>query len=228
MRFFCFAMVLLSLTIFSCRTSKNENENKEEVIGEAPGIIINEDGTATITGRIRLDNGGRTDSFYYYVRIEDENGTIYNVSPREKEDELRRYQDRLIKFTVIVHDNPLGYGRKTVTPISWEIIEGDPVELPKITELGIIQLTGVINIVFSTPRVFIYIIKDNERWLITSEEMDGFLRMDGYTVTVEGEGVITETGFPSIRRRSDDVIVNSEFSLHRVLRNIRIIEVQTI
>jgi len=226
MRYIVFVLgIFVTFNILSCKTPRNEKKDKEEIINETPSLIINEDGTATIIGRVHLDSHGRSD-LYYYVEIKDEYGTIYNISPPEKQEELRRYQNRLIKFVVIVHDNPLGYGRKTVTPLSWEIIEGDPVSpspTPKVRELGVVQVTGVVSIVYVTPRVFMNIVGDNnEHWIISSDEVGNFMGLNGSKITVEGEGFATDLGLLDIQRRSDGAV----FALEQLsLRNIRIIEI---
>jgi hypothetical protein len=62
-----------------------------------------------------------------FVGITDEKGTEFAVYPPEQEEKLRQLQGRLIEFTVIVLDEPRGYGSLflnggTINPIEWSII----------------------------------------------------------------------------------------------------------
>jgi len=194
MRYICFIAILFAMNIFSCGTSNSKEKIKPE---DTPVITtddnIDADGHTTIIGRIHTYGGSR-DSV---VGIEDENGTVYAVYPREIGEELKSYRGRLIKFTVIILDKPQGQGGlmigKNVTPISWEIIEGPPVIPPKITSLGVVRVTGVVKVIFPMPRDY-YVVKGIERWKITSGEIDRISDQEGYTVTVEGEGTVTEPG----------------------------------
>ena len=109
MRFISIVFVLAALNIFSCLTvSSTERTNVEN--------------TTTITGSVRIFGSAP----HTFPGIVDENGIEYSVYPPEKEDELRSLQGHLIRFNVIVLEQPQGYGglilRRTVTPVSWEII----------------------------------------------------------------------------------------------------------
>jgi hypothetical protein len=80
--------------------------------------------TITIIGRVRVYGN----SPHTFVGIIDENDTEYAVYPPAKEQELRALQGHLIRFTVILFDEPRGFGSLslrggTVEPIRWEIIE---------------------------------------------------------------------------------------------------------
>ena len=108
MKYIIFAFAIIS--VFSCVTATSrENTDVEN--------------TRKITGIVQVyGNEPHT-----YVGIIDMNGIEYSVYPRSKEEELRQLQGYLIEFTVVLLDEPQGYGSLflrggTVTPIKWEII----------------------------------------------------------------------------------------------------------
>ena len=83
-----------------------------------------QEGTMKIRGQVRI-YGNEPQTF---AGIVDENGTAYSIYPPEREKELRQLQGHLIEFTVILLDEPRGYGSLflrggTVTPLSWVIIQ---------------------------------------------------------------------------------------------------------
>ena len=102
--------------------SQNTQINNVEAAETANQPDTGQENTIKILGRIRIyGSEPRT-----YAGIVDENGTAYAIYPPSAEDELRRLQGHIIEFSVIVLDEPQGYGSLflrggTVTPLSWEI-----------------------------------------------------------------------------------------------------------
>jgi hypothetical protein len=78
--------------------------------------------TIKITGKIQI-YGNEPHTF---VGIVAEDGAEYAVYPPSKEEELRTLQGYLIEFTVVLLDEPQGFGSLflkggTVTPIEWTV-----------------------------------------------------------------------------------------------------------
>ena len=118
---------LTSINLFSL--GKKDTMNKEQ---QSQGTNIetnidkkteNRENQIKIRGKISIfGSEPRT-----FAGIVDENGTEYAIHPSSREDQLRKLQGHLIEFTVIMLDEPSGYGGMflkggTVTPVSWEII----------------------------------------------------------------------------------------------------------
>jgi len=224
MRFIYFISILLLFNIISCKSSDNKEGNPKttnhELTTEEHLIII---------GRIHTHNFG-THSNTYYTTIKDEYENEYYIYPHEKGEELRNYTGCLIRFTVLVHDEPKGWaalfsfnGRKktAVTPINWEIIEGSPIISPIITELGVVQLTGILKRTY--PKYTI--ITKNGQWFIESAEhnLHDFINIE---ITIEGEGKIISPFSPIITPYNEpEHEQNSlhEFSSFRELRNVRVL-----
>ena len=124
MRFFLLAFAALS--VFSCGTVAGDQVGPNSPDPKPPVSTppdTKEEITTTITGRV-VGYGNEPHTF---VGIVDERGIEYAVYPPAKETELRNLQGHLIKFTVIMLDEPKGEGGLylkggTVTPVSWEII----------------------------------------------------------------------------------------------------------
>ena len=81
--------------------------------------------SVTIRGRIVIF-GSEPHTF---VGIVSEDGTEYSVYSPSHEAELRRLQGYKIEFTVVLLDEPKGYGSLflkggTVNPLSWKILDG--------------------------------------------------------------------------------------------------------
>ena len=79
--------------------------------------------TVKITGKVQIYGSVP----HTYVGIIDEKGNQYSVYPPSKEEELMGLQGHLVEFTVVLLDEPQGYGSMflkggTVTPLEWEII----------------------------------------------------------------------------------------------------------
>jgi hypothetical protein len=121
----------MSINLFSSgiREEKNNVENSSvnneavETIDGGNGSGISMKNTAKITGTVQI-YGNEPHTF---AGIAGENGEEYAVYPPSCEDELRTLQGRLIDFTVIILDEPKGYGSLflrggTVTPVEWHII----------------------------------------------------------------------------------------------------------
>jgi hypothetical protein len=109
-----FLFIIIAPNAFSC--GKKEKSSAETIGGSMENTI-------KILGKIQI-YGNEPHTF---VGIIDENGTEYAVFPPAKEEELRTLQGYLIEFTVILLDEPQGYGSLflkggTVTPIKWEIL----------------------------------------------------------------------------------------------------------
>ena len=236
MKFIGLVSIFFALNIFSCRTSESKNKTKTEDTTVITSDKIDAEGPVTIIGRITTGSEG-SHPLATFVMIEDENGTQYSIYPRETGEELRMYDYCLMKFTVIIlHDEPRGSGgwmlrKRTVTPISWELIEGTPVIPPKITSLGVVRVTGVVNIYRAPHGGACNVVRGTEYWQITSGELGRIYDLEGYTVTVEGEGTVTEPGSPRMGyfRVDPDTISEEERDYlaepfrRRELSNVRII-----
>jgi len=120
--------ILFILTIFSCVSFKNENN---DVIENNYFFSTNEDGTVSIIGRIEAFGLGGGHPSSSFMGIRDPNENVYIIYPRSVGEELKGLQGgHTIKFTAILVDEPQRYpyeylhreGRMIVTPISWEII----------------------------------------------------------------------------------------------------------
>jgi hypothetical protein len=126
-----FFLISVTISLFShgIREEKNNAGNSIENT-EAAGTIdggkdsgISMKNTVKITGMVQI-YGNEPHTF---AGIAGENGEEYAIYPPSCEDELRTLQGRLIDFTVIILDEPKGYGGLflrggTVTPVEWRII----------------------------------------------------------------------------------------------------------
>jgi len=129
MKLFVFILFFIFIlpNVFPCG-KKEEARNPQPL--PAPNSVSTADQVNTgtnnmikLTGRVQI-YGNEPHTF---VGIVDGNGTEYAVFPPEQEKELRKLQGHLIEFTVILLDDPQGYGSLflkggTVTPVKWEII----------------------------------------------------------------------------------------------------------
>jgi len=113
MRFIGLIGIFFALNIFSCRTSDNKDKTKTEDTTVIPSDTIDAEGPVTIIGRIKIGSEG-SHPLATFVMIEDENGTQYSIYPRETGEELRMYDHCLMKFTVIIFDEPRGWGGLSV------------------------------------------------------------------------------------------------------------------
>ena len=103
----------MAFNVFSAGIRDSMSDNKPDTVN-----------TITITGMVQVYGN----SPHTFVGIVDENGVEYAVYPRSKEDALRPLQGHLIRFTVILFDEPRGFGGMslrggTVEPVSWVIIK---------------------------------------------------------------------------------------------------------
>jgi len=120
--FFILVFIFTAFSIFpeGIRERVNTNTvNQSENLPTSNG----EENIVKITGKVEIYGNEP----FTYVGIVDQNDIIYSVYPPEKENELKRLQGRLIEFTVILLDEPRGYGSlylkgKTVTPVTWMIL----------------------------------------------------------------------------------------------------------
>jgi hypothetical protein len=121
----------MTINLFShgIREEKNNAGNpsiNSEVFGTIDGgndSGINMKDMVKITGTVQI-YGNEPHTF---AGITGENGEEYAIYPPSREDELRALQGRLIDFTVIILDEPKGFGSLflrggTVTPVEWHII----------------------------------------------------------------------------------------------------------
>jgi hypothetical protein len=119
---FILVFVILATNLFSfgrrekVGDSQDSQNNNVEAAETAENII-------KILGKIQI-YGNEPHTF---AGIVDEDGNEYAIYPSFREDELRGLQGHLIDFTVILLDEPRGYGSLflrggTVTPLNWEII----------------------------------------------------------------------------------------------------------
>ena len=119
---FFLLLAFITPSVFPC--GKKEKNNVQPVSAETS--ITEGQGTKNmikITGRISI-YGSEPHTF---VGIVDEMGTEFAVYPPEQEEKLRLLQGRLIEFTVIMLDKPMGEGGLylkggTVNPVEWSII----------------------------------------------------------------------------------------------------------
>ena len=123
----------LFIIIASCASSSGKKEKNNASVSPANSVEAIEAGNQTgnsmgntvkITGKIQI-YGNEPHTF---VGIVAENGTEYAVFPPSKEKELRTLQGYLIEFTVVLLDEPQGYGSLflkggTVTPIEWKTVQ---------------------------------------------------------------------------------------------------------
>ena len=132
MKFYIFVLsfILISSSVFSLGKKEKMNESQpspvenSETAGTGNEAETGAENTAKILGKIQI-YGSEPHTF---VGIIDENGREYAVYPPSQEENLRKLQGHLIEFTVILLDEPQGYGSlflkgETVTPVSWKVIQ---------------------------------------------------------------------------------------------------------
>jgi len=115
-----FVLTFFIFIIVSCASNPPVNSAETIESGNQGGGSM--ENTIKIRGQIQI-YGNEPHTF---VGIAAEDGTEYAVFPPAKEDELRMLQGHLIEFTVVLLDEPQGFGSLflkggTVTPIKWEI-----------------------------------------------------------------------------------------------------------
>ena len=123
MNIMIFVLVFL-LTAFNVFPSgiRDDMKTKPTVPPGAADTNENRGTITTITGRVEI-YGNEPHTF---VGIIDENGIEYAVYPSSKENELRQLQGYIIDFTVLLLNEPQGFGSLflkggTVEPIGWEL-----------------------------------------------------------------------------------------------------------
>ena len=125
--FFC---ILLSSSLFASgkleelRAAKNPSHSEGETLETGSQAAADAETTTIIIGRITIYGNEP----YTFVGIVAENGTEYAVYSPSHEAELRTLQGHIIEFTVVLLDEPQGYGSLflkggTVSPLAWEILE---------------------------------------------------------------------------------------------------------
>jgi len=129
-----FALPFIIIAIIaSCASSSGKKEksntsgspaNSVETIDTANQTGNSMENTIKILGKIQI-YGNEPHTF---VGIVAEDGTEYAVFPPAKEEELRTLQGYLIEFTVVLLDEPQGFGSLflkggTVTPIEWKTVQ---------------------------------------------------------------------------------------------------------
>ena len=122
---FLLFFIIIIPNVFPCgKKEKNVVQPvSAETISTGDQIIAQTGNMVKITGRVKI-YGSEPHTF---VGIEDERGTQFAVYPPEQEEKLRQLQGRLIEFTVIMLDKPMGEGGLylkggTVNPVEWSII----------------------------------------------------------------------------------------------------------
>ncbi|MCL2042558.1 MAG: hypothetical protein FWG89_00305 [Treponema sp.] len=110
-------LAVATLSILSCVTAG-------ESIHDSPDHVSGEESTVRITGRVQIYGNEP----FTFVGIIDEDNAEYAVYPPSVADELRSLQGYVIEFTVILPDEPQGDNSmfllgRTVTPVSWRVIE---------------------------------------------------------------------------------------------------------
>jgi len=98
--------------------------NNVETLDSAEQPDTGENNTTTITGRVQI-YGSEPHTFVGIIDHQD--GTEYAVYPPSEEKALRGLQGRLIEFTVVKQNEPMGPGGLqlkggTVTVIEWRIL----------------------------------------------------------------------------------------------------------
>ena len=120
----------MAFNIFAFGKKEKLNEYRQPVAENAEpasagnGAESSTNNTIKLLGRIEI-YGSEPRTF---VGIIEENGNEYAVYPPSQEEKLKKLQGHLIEFTVVVLDETMGHGGllsggKTVTPLSWEIIQ---------------------------------------------------------------------------------------------------------
>jgi hypothetical protein len=93
--------------------------------GDQADVAVNEvNDIKKIVGQVQI-YGSEPHTF---AGILDENGVEYSIYPPEKEKEIRSLQGHLIEFTVVVLEEPRGFGSLflkggAVTPVEWKILD---------------------------------------------------------------------------------------------------------
>jgi hypothetical protein len=109
------------------RESVNDSPNTPvivETVETANQADTGENSTTTITGRVQI-YGNEPHTFVGIIDHQD--GIEYAVYPPSQEEALRGLQGRLIEFTVVKQDEPMGLGGLqlkggAVTVVEWRII----------------------------------------------------------------------------------------------------------
>ena len=124
---FAFLFIIIAPNAFSCGKKEKNNTsgspaNSVKTVDTGNQIGNSMENTIKITGKIQI-YGNEPHTF---VGIIAENGQEYAVFPPSKEEELRTLQGYLIEFTVVLLDEPQGFGSLflkggTVTPIEWTV-----------------------------------------------------------------------------------------------------------
>jgi len=129
-RFVCFGLLYIvtaSLAFFSgIREAVSDSQNTPVNIETVDAAVQanTSDNTTKITGKVQI-YGNEPHTFVGIIDHHD--STEYAVYPPSIEEELRRLQGRLIEFTIVKQDEPMGLGGLqlnggTVTVIEWRII----------------------------------------------------------------------------------------------------------
>ena len=125
---FILVFILTVLNIFPSGRRENMNAtpnlpgDNAETINAGNQIEENKENIVKIVGRVEV-YGHEPETF---VGIIDVNDVQYAVFPPSMEEELSKLQGHLIEFTVVLLDEPQGFGSfflrgGTVTPIKWEL-----------------------------------------------------------------------------------------------------------
>ena len=122
-----FFIVTVSAAFSSAiRDAGNDSQNAPVInVDTAEQADTGENIMTKITGRIQI-YGNEPHTFVGIIDRQD--GTEYAVYPPSGEEELRELQGRLIEFTVIKQDKPMGLGGLllrggTVTVVEWRIVQ---------------------------------------------------------------------------------------------------------
>ena len=125
--FFCFFLTIAALGLFSLGRREDMSGLQDSPAANAETAEPGFESTIILKGRVQI-YGNEPHTF---AGIIDENGTEYAVYPPSIEAELRTLQGHMIEFTVVLLDEPQGFGSiflkgGTITPVKWEIIEPVP------------------------------------------------------------------------------------------------------
>ena len=118
-------VIFIAFSTFNLYAFGRREKMNEPQTSPSECYVTTIENTITLIGRVQV-YGNEPHTF---VGIVDENGIEYAVYPPKQEALLRGLQGHLIKFTVIMLNEPRGFGSLiltggTVTPVTWQIIQG--------------------------------------------------------------------------------------------------------
>jgi hypothetical protein len=100
------------------------DDKPAKAVGTNGRADVEVDNVKKIVGRVRIYGSDP----HTFAGISGEDGIEYSIYPPEKEEEIRSLQGHLIEFTVILLDEPQGFGSLflkggTISPVEWKILD---------------------------------------------------------------------------------------------------------